>query len=193
MNALTNSHKYFQDKIVGTDDFDSLDQGPFMTGIRHQFVLSQISRDDIVMDYGCGTGLILERLSPGLEPRGWHGLDFMPQRDAAFLNRLKARGMNGTFTLVPQDPPYGPTITHAMNDVSPSCVVLCGVLGYQGFTDIQTVLSYFQPGPHCRLVATVPVKSSTYVETVIHRFDLEDLAGARKVVALHDGLVGAVW
>lgn len=188
--ALEDSGRYFAEKIVGDDDFDSLDQGPKMTAVRHEFVCRHLVGSKKVLDYGCGTGLILENPSFPGGVQEYLGVDFEPSRKAKFADRALAKGLFNSFTLVPVGRTYEWFIQGLMRDHAPDTVVLCGVLGYQGFTDLKSVVEAFQYNGRRKLIMTVPVVTPDYDEQVIHRFQESEVPGT--VERLHPGLLGVV-
>jgi hypothetical protein len=185
--AVTNCKKYFQEKLAaGGSEFDQLDQGIFMTTIRYDFVYRNLEKGAHVLDFACGNGNILYSLM--VEVRSWIGVDFMPERRVPFLNRLANKNIDGGFFT------SSASIQELVRQFRPDTVVLCGILGCGGFTDWQAMVRVVENIP-CRIIATVPVTTPNYEETVIARFDEDEVRATSGVVVekLYDGLLGAVW
>lgn len=192
--AQVDALSYYKELEEQKDEYDVLAQGPYMTAIRHAFVIKQLAGGRRVLDYGCGNGQIMEHSKFQFDGDWWVGADFMASREEPFLKRAEKCGVPAKFELVdvPEDKDYLKTLKALVAKYRPDTLILCGVLGYQGFTSIEEVKKALKR-PRMRVIMTVPTITPSYKETDIDRFDANELAEFRIVEKLHDGLHGVVF
>lgn len=195
MDARLNSLEYFKARLDAGDENEMLAQSGYMTRIRHDFVVKNIPQDSYLLDYGCGTGILLDH--PNLPELRWYtGVDFIESRGEPVLSRMRSRGVLGGFVTVNAEgltPKYEPVIQKLMRDHNPTTVVLCGVFGAEGFMDLHSIAEAFMYGGPRRLIATIPMQYGDHPDAEWGRFTQADLKGIPHVEHLYEGLVGAVW
>ena len=187
--ALSDVKAYYREKLVGDDDYDSLDQGEYMTNIRHEFVLSQLQNSVRVMDFGCGTGLLLTKVLPE-SIDSYYGADCMIERKKKFMSRLRTTTLGGGFYVATNPGPMA--MFEYADALEADTVILCGVMGYQGFTDWKELVGARERSSVRSLIVTIPVHTPEYQESVIVRFDPACLTGCRVLKSLSPGVYGAV-
>jgi SAM-dependent methyltransferase len=119
-------------------DYAQLDQGKFGTEYRHNTVVDALGREAFhgvpVVDFGCGTGLILETISArGWTPSAYFGMDMLTERREHVFARGKKLGIEKVeFLAVP--PEVG--IEYLSDLARPGRTGLCiGVAGYDTIRD----------------------------------------------------------
>lgn len=125
---MTTAKDYFSrtlQKGEVIDDYRSLAQSPDTTGKRHTFALSMMKQNDLVMDVGCGTGLLLCGMqAAGLRPAHYRGLDLFQKVIDVARKRADEMHLAATFVRV-----TGPLIREV--EARRADVVFClGVMGY---------------------------------------------------------------
>ena len=111
-------------------DYHALDQSEYGTKLRHEAVVNNVPKlDGHVLDLGCGTGLILEKMiEKGKKPAYYHGVDGMPEREKPLYARLQRLGVRGVFEHKPWDESFEELPL-------PRCdaALFVGVMGYCGY------------------------------------------------------------
>lgn len=196
MRTSKDSFGYYKDLLAKGSEFDQQDQGECMTALRHRFVCNQLQRlgSKVVLDYGCGTGLTL--LNPSMPSKDialYVGADFLEERRAKFKARLSWLGMSGDFELVvPDARSYLTQVADLCSYYSPDTLVLCGLVGYEGFTDLEEIVTVCRKAV-MNTVMTVPTTTSRLPTDTISRYSVESLKGLFNVCEeLHSGLHGVV-
>lgn len=125
---MTTAKDYFRKKLGlldCIDDYTSLAQSPDTTRARHLFALSMMQQDDLVMDVGCGTGLLLHSMrSMGLQPSHYRGLDMFEEVIEIARKRADAMHLASTFVHVKG------SLTHEIEARRADMVFCLGVMGY---------------------------------------------------------------
>lgn len=194
--AMTDVRGYYAEKLKCGGEWDVLDQGPIMTAARHQFVIAAMveSQSKVVLDYGCGNGqILLHDHFPAAQLAAYHGMDVMPHREEVFMGRLSGLLVPGSFHLVPeQERDYIAGMFVAADELGADTVVLCGVLGYEGFTSLEALLEAKHESNVRTLIFTVPTLTELYREEIICRFDDSKFPPEMSATWLATGLYGAV-
>lgn len=111
-------------------DYHALEQGVYGTDIRHRAVLEAVPLGGSVLDLGCGTGLILDKIAgAGVKPQTYVGVDGMVERQPAVLERLARYGIPGEFRHKPMDIRFEDTT--GLPYVT--TVLFVGIMGFSGY------------------------------------------------------------
>jgi len=82
---------FLDEKLKSTEsDYDKLDQGEFSTNVRHEKAAAHIAQHNhkSILDIGCGTGLILDRIDA---VELYHGIDIYSERLIELSKRVAAK------------------------------------------------------------------------------------------------------
>lgn len=88
------SEEYYRKMLADNPDdpdYAALEQGPMSTARRHSLVAKHLDPTGrSILDLGCGTGLLMETLVENhTAPSRYVGVDFLPEREDAVLERAR--------------------------------------------------------------------------------------------------------
>lgn len=84
-------------------EYDQLSSGKESTDKRHVTALELVDTEgSIVLDVGCGTGLLLEKIKD-YNIKYYYGIDIFMERKPYVMDRLEKSGINGQFICLPTD------------------------------------------------------------------------------------------
>lgn len=96
-NLLHKTHLVGQNQ----EDYAELDQGVVGTRNRHRKVVDLLGayiKKGVLLDYGCGTGLLLDSLiEMDCKPDYYIAVDFLPEREEHVMKRAKKYGVTTKF------------------------------------------------------------------------------------------------
>jgi SAM-dependent methyltransferase len=168
-------------------DYLALSQGQYGTELRHKAVVRAMpANPGRVLDLGCGTGLLLERICHERgKPTYYHGVDGLHERKAAFMARATQFGVCSRFTVKPMQQPFWNRRYVAYYDV----VLLVGVMGFYGLHTHQHIGAMVHHMQHAGThgVVTFPICYGHIVggDENYMRWPLEDLQSHPKLIGKH--------
>jgi hypothetical protein len=110
-------------------DYLVLDQSRYGTGLRHDAVVHNLcGLGGVVVDLGCGTGLLLERIVQAeFRPTFHLGVDGLPEREVPLALRRQRLRIPGSFWFKPSEAPFWDLDVHGY-----TTAMAIGIAGYPG-------------------------------------------------------------